>query len=87
MTFGKAFGLPRLPVLGENARIEFKANAYNIFNKLNLRPFQAFGINQNSTWIGTFNPADGTVTNNPAFGIAEAGLSGRVVELQARFSF
>ncbi len=35
-TLTKAFGLPNLPVLGENARFEFRANAYNLFNKLNL---------------------------------------------------
>jgi hypothetical protein len=35
-TITKAFGLPTLPVLGEGARIELRANAYNLFNKLNL---------------------------------------------------
>jgi hypothetical protein len=32
----KAFGLPSMKVLGESARIELRANAYNLFNKLNL---------------------------------------------------
>jgi hypothetical protein len=32
----KAFGLPNMKVLGENARLELRANAYNLFNKLNL---------------------------------------------------
>ena len=32
----KAFGLPAMKVLGENARIEIRANAFNLFNKLNL---------------------------------------------------
>ncbi|HVJ09053.1 MAG TPA: TonB-dependent receptor [Acidisarcina sp.] len=32
----KAFGLPRMPVLGESARFEIRANAYNLFNQLNL---------------------------------------------------
>lgn len=36
-TLTKAFGLPTLPVLGENARFEIRANAYNLFNKLNLQ--------------------------------------------------
>lgn len=36
-TVTKAFGLPTLPVLGENARFEIRANAYNLFNKLNLQ--------------------------------------------------
>jgi hypothetical protein len=35
-TLSKQFGLPTLPVLGENAAIEFRANFYNLFNKLNL---------------------------------------------------
>src|SRR5579859_2726620 len=32
----KAFGLPSMKVLGEGARIEIRANAFNVFNKLNL---------------------------------------------------
>ncbi|MGB8261840.1 MAG: carboxypeptidase regulatory-like domain-containing protein [Terracidiphilus sp.] len=32
----KSFGLPNMKVLGENARLEFRANAFNLFNKLNL---------------------------------------------------
>ncbi len=32
----KAFGLPNMPVLRENARLEFRANFYNLFNNLNL---------------------------------------------------
>jgi len=35
-TLSKSFGLPHLKVLGENAKIEFRANFYNLFNKLNL---------------------------------------------------
>ena len=32
----KAFGLPSTKILGEGARIEIRANAFNLFNKLNL---------------------------------------------------
>ena len=32
----KAFGLPNTRVLGEGARIEIRANAFNLFNKLNI---------------------------------------------------
>lgn len=32
----KAFGLPPMKVLGENARLEIRANAFNVFNKVNL---------------------------------------------------
>jgi hypothetical protein len=47
---------------------------YNAFNKLNLAP------------LGFFSP--GTfIENNQFFGRSDAGLAGRVVELQARFSF
>lgn len=38
MNLAKAFGLPKMPVLGENARIEVKANFLNIFNLLNINP-------------------------------------------------
>jgi hypothetical protein len=37
-TFGKAFGLPKMRVLGENARFEIKANMLNAFNLLNINP-------------------------------------------------
>jgi hypothetical protein len=68
MTLAKAFGLPRMPVLGENARIDFRANFYNIFNKLNLTNMEANIESSN-------------------FGMAKEGLGGRVIEMQARFSF
>jgi len=35
-TLSKSFGLPSMKVIGENGRIEFRANFYNLFNKLNL---------------------------------------------------
>lgn len=35
-TLSKAFGLPKMRVIGENAKIEFRANFYNLFNNLNL---------------------------------------------------
>ena len=38
LNLAKAFGLPRMPVLGENARIEVKANFLNVFNLLNINP-------------------------------------------------
>src|SRR5216683_2033407 len=38
MTLAKAFGLPNIPVLGENAKNEFRINAYNVFNNLNFDP-------------------------------------------------
>jgi hypothetical protein len=88
-TLAKAFGLPHLPVLGENAKIEFRANFYNLFNQLNFAPF---GPQQ----IGTINvtpasgglPASQTVTSpNGSFAQGTNALGGRIIELQARFSF
>jgi hypothetical protein len=38
ITLVKAFGLPRLPVLGEGAKAEFRFDAYNVFNNLNFNP-------------------------------------------------
>ncbi len=38
LTLSKAFGIPKLPILGENTRIEFRVDAYNIFNILNFNP-------------------------------------------------
>jgi hypothetical protein len=73
MSFGKRFGLPRIPLLGENAGFELKANAFNIFNKLNLSPF-------------AFNSPSTNITNSQ-FGQATNALSGRVFEMMARFNF
>jgi hypothetical protein len=38
MTVSKAFGLPTMPVLRENAKIEIRAQAFNLFNLLNFNP-------------------------------------------------
>jgi hypothetical protein len=54
LTLAKAFGLPNMKGLGENARFEFRLDAYNIFNNLNLNP------NQISNNIGNSN--FGTIT-------------------------
>jgi Carboxypeptidase regulatory-like domain/TonB dependent receptor-like, beta-barrel len=40
LTLAKAFGLPNMPGLGENARVEFRMDAYNVFNNLNFNPSQ-----------------------------------------------
>jgi outer membrane receptor protein involved in Fe transport len=79
----------RLPgFLGEAANLELRANFFNVFNKLNLKPF-AFG--SDAVTIGFFDPRGpneaGVLTNNPRFGRATEGLAGRIVELQARFRF
>ena len=38
LTLAKSFGLPTMPVLGENAKFEFRMDVYNIFNNLNFNP-------------------------------------------------
>jgi hypothetical protein len=35
-TLSKSFGFPNMKVLGEGAKLEFRANFFNLFNKLNL---------------------------------------------------
>ena len=76
----KSLGLPKLPIFGENARFEFRANLFNIFNKTNLTPFS---INQSANEQISTN---GT-TSNPLFGQAQSALAGRIVDFQIRFSF
>lgn len=72
-TVQKRFGLPSFRVLGENAGLELRANFYNLFNRLNLRSFDA--------------RADNTQIQHPDFGRALEALSGRTAEFQVRFSF
>jgi Carboxypeptidase regulatory-like domain/TonB dependent receptor len=57
--------------LGEGTFLEVKANFFNAFNNLNLAPFEFFAP-----------PVD-----SRDFGRAQNALAGRVVEIQARFSF
>lgn len=38
LSIAKAFGLPAAPVLGENAKFEFRADIYNLFNITNINP-------------------------------------------------
>jgi carboxypeptidase family protein/TonB-dependent receptor-like protein len=71
MTVSKKFGLSSF--LGEGRFFEVKANFFNVFNLLNLQPFN-------------FNSPSTQVTN-ALFGRAERGLAGRVVEIQGRFNF
>jgi outer membrane receptor protein involved in Fe transport len=69
----KTFSLAGAKYFGDPAKIELRANFFNIFNKLNLQPL---GFDSNSTHA-----------DRPTFGQADAGLAGRVIELQARLSF
>jgi hypothetical protein len=62
-----------LPFLGEAGGFEIRAFAFNVFNQLNLIPFQ-------------FGDLD-THVENANFGRPSGSLAGRSLELQARFSF
>src|SRR5258708_23999567 len=77
MTLGKAFGLPKVAGIGDRARLNIQVLAFNVLNSLNLL---------NLTGPNTSISNDG-VTSNPLFGQAQGAFAGRIVELQARFSF
>ena len=73
MTFAKKFGLGNWGFLGENANVDLRFNFFNIFNTLNLTPFDS--------------NSDPTRVQLPTFGRATSALAGRVGEFQVRFSF
>lgn len=71
-TLAKDFSFPANRVLGENSKLEFRMDVYNVFNNLNFNP----GSIANN------------IANGPGlFGRAQSALGGRVVTLGARFSF
>jgi len=71
MTVGKDFTLPWF--FSEEAKLNFRANFFNLFNHTNLAPF------------GFASPS--TVVENQFFGVATNGLAGRVIEFQTRLQF
>src|SRR5579884_12530 len=72
VSVGKMTALPWLH-LGEAAELELRMDVYNAFNQTNLLP------------LGFFS--QGTMADQPFFGIADGAMAGRVVQIQARFSF
>ncbi|MCY7374540.1 MAG: TonB-dependent receptor [Pyrinomonadaceae bacterium] len=78
LTVSKRFNLPKGLSLSETTGLDLRVNLFNAFNKLNLANF---GFASDSTRI---NNGDNP---NLSFGRATSGISGRVIELQARFSF
>jgi hypothetical protein len=76
LTISKGFGLPKGRVIGENARLELRMDAYNVFNNLNLNP------NNISNNIGSSN--FGTIQDHSG---DSGALAARVLQLGARFSF
>jgi hypothetical protein len=51
MSLAKGFGLPNTRLLGENANLEIRMDAFNIFNILNLNPSNV-GNNVSGTNFG-----------------------------------
>ena len=66
LTLAKAFGLPNMPVLGEDAKVELRVDAYNLFNNLNLNPDSI----SNNIANGNF----GTITNALAARVVTLGV-------------
>ena len=60
-SLSKAFGLPHLPILGEGAKLEIRADALNVFNLLNLNP-QSIANNITSANFGQDTSALGSRT-------------------------
>ena len=73
LAISKRFGLSGYGFLGDNANIDVRFNFFNIFNNLNLTPFNALTAS--------------TRVNDPNFGRATTALAGRTGEFQIRFSF
>jgi hypothetical protein len=61
LNIAKAFGLPSMRVIGENAKIEIKANILNAFNLLNITP-TSLSTNVNNTNLGQASSALGSRT-------------------------
>jgi hypothetical protein len=72
LSVAKTIGLPRF--ISELANIELRANFFNAFNIQNLAPIQQVSAQTDIGNVGNF-------------GKSPFALSGRVVELQARFRF
>lgn len=80
-TLAKDFGLPKMRILGDNARFEIRADAYNFFNRLNLNTGSIDNV------VASATPTGGVTSPNSDFGVARSALGSRTVQLQARFSF
>ena len=79
-TLAKSFGLPNIKGIGENAKIELRVDAYNLFNNLNFSPG---GLEGNGVTNGGIS--DNIGASN--FGQETRALAARVITMQARFSF
>jgi hypothetical protein len=59
ITISKAFGLPNMRVLGDNAKFEFKVDMLNVFNITNLNP-SSISTNVQSSNLGQVGSALGS---------------------------
>jgi hypothetical protein len=78
ITLVKGFGLPRVPGIGETARLEIRMDAYNLFNNLNLN---------NLAVVSNIGASSFGAVLSGANGQSSAALAARVITLGARFSF
>ena len=77
-TLTKAFGLPVMPVLGENAQLQIRASFFNLFNTLNLK-----GSSQSSPWNGGIS----NFITSDNFGQVQSALGSRTATIEFRFQF
>jgi hypothetical protein len=77
-TLTKAFGLPTMPVLGEGAQFQIRANFYNLFNTLNLK-----GSSQSNPWNGGIS----NFVTAANFGQVQSALGSRTISIEFRFQF
>ncbi len=61
LTIAKAFGLPKMRILGEDAKFEIKANMFNALNILNINP-SSLSTNIGNPGLGQANSALGSRT-------------------------
>lgn len=80
-SLSKAFALPDMKLLGDNAKVEIRADAYNLLNMVNINPSSIQNV------IGTVNPNGQVAHLQSNFGTATSALGSRTIQLQARFSF
>jgi hypothetical protein len=62
MTLAKDFGLPRMPVLGEDAKLGIRLDAYNVFNNLNFNPGNISNVITNANFGTETQALAGRVT-------------------------
>lgn len=74
LSLAKSFTFGNLPFIGEGARIQFRGDAFNVFNILNL-----------SNFAPATAPTD--IINTGQFGKANSAFAGRVIQLQAKIQF